>query len=206
MRRRVLVAFALAATAALATGGVVAAADPLVPTGERDMHGNVLEGVYNAANGQIGYIMTPQQAKEPQPVHTSPNAWAPIYVVEYPVGTTAATRFNCTHLPVENCPSHGDAVAAAAAAVEADVYGDGAIGHDHVLDFPGADDFNIAWEPMLVFITSKAAANEHLITDDAILAAENRGDVVVISVPDLTFNCAVVPESIWNRATPEVTG
>lgn len=203
MRRIVLAAAAFTALA-LVAGGSVAAADPSVSTGERDFHGNVLESVYNAANGEIGYILTPQQAKESQPVHANPRSWAPIYVVEYPVGTTAATTFSCMHLPVENCPSHGDGVAAAAAGVEPGVYGDGAIGHDHVLDFPGGDDFHVAWEPMLVFFTSKAAANEHLITDQAILAAQARGDVVIVPVPSLTFTCAVVPKSIWDMATPEV--
>jgi hypothetical protein len=158
-----------------------------------------LEPAYDAAHaGRVGYLLTPDKA----PMKAPPVAWAPIYVPVYPVGTTAATNLSCMHVPVENCPSHGDAVAGAAQAIEPEVYGAGVLGHDHVLDFPGGDDFNIAWEPVLVLFTSAVAANEHLLTDAAILAARDRGDVILLPVPALTFNCAVVPATLWNHATP----
>lgn len=157
--------------------------------------------------GVITYLLTPNKA--PNPVKSNPTSWAPIYVPVYPVGTTAATTFNCAHTPVENCPSHGDGVAAAAQAISAAsgfgaVYAAGVAGHDHVLDVPGGDDFNIAWEPVLVLFTSTTAANQHLVTDSAILAARDRGDVVLIDVPPLTFHCSVVPVSLWNMGTPVV--
>ena len=84
------------------------------------------------------------------------------------------------------------------------VYVAGVAGHDHVLDVPGGDDFNIAWEPVLVLFTTADAANEHLVTDSAILAARDRGDVVLIDVPPLTFHCSVVPVTLWNKGTPIV--
>lgn len=184
----------LAATPALST--------PL-PSGERSFHQSTLEPAYNAAHaGQIGYLLTPMGA--PDPVKANPASWAPIYVPVYPVGTAAATTLSCMHTPVENCPSHGDAVAGAAQFLEPGVYGDGVLGHDHVLDFPAGDDFNIAWEPVIVLFTSKAAADEHLLTDVQILAAKDRGDVILIPVPQLTFNCSVVPASVWNLGAPVV--
>jgi hypothetical protein len=198
--RHLLLALLLLAPAALAlvASGSVAQADSL-PSGQRSFHESRLEPAYNAANaGQIGYLLTPDNA----PVTQQPAAWAPLYIVVYPVGTTAATTFNCMHLPVENCPTHGGNVASFAQATMPSVYGAGVLGHDHVLDFPSGDDFNFAWEPVRVLFTSKAAADEHLITDDAILAAKARGDVKLFPAPLRTFNCAVVPEAIWDMATP----
>ena len=104
----------------------------------------------------------------------NPKAWAPFYLVIYPVGSTAATTYLCMHLPVDNCPTHGPAVAAFAAATYPTVYGAGVIGHDHLMDFPGGSDFNIAWEPTFVLFTPQGAAdgaiNEHVLTDAQIQA------------------------------------
>ena len=126
-----------------------------IPSGQRTLAQNVLEPVYNDENaGQIGYIMQPEHTA--QPVPSNPAAWAPFYLVIYPVGSTAATTYLCMHLPVDNCPTHGPGVAAFAQATYPTVYGAGVIGHDHLMDFPGASDFNIAWEPMFVLFTPKA--------------------------------------------------
>jgi hypothetical protein len=172
-----------------------------IPTGQRIFHNGGVEPVYDAAHaGRIGFLYEPSKA----PMHAPPVAWAPIYVPVYPTGTTAASTFLCMHQPVENCPSHGNAIAGAAQAIMPGVYGDGVIGHDHVFDFPGGDDFHFAWEPVLVLFTSTPAANEHLLTDDAILAARDRGDVMLIPLADATFNCAVVSSALWDRATPVV--
>jgi hypothetical protein len=201
MRRRTLLAvLAVVATLAL-TASASAAAGDSVPTGERTLGQSTLEAAYDAAHaGSIGYLLTPNKA--PDPVQANPASWAPIYIPVYPVGSTAATTLNCMHSPVENCPDHGDLVAGAAQAIMPSVYGGGVLGHDHVLDFPGGDDFDIAWQPVLVLFTSTAAANEHLLTDAAILAARDRGDVILVPAPQLTFNCAVVPAAVWDRATP----
>jgi hypothetical protein len=198
LRRLLFVGLAVIALGASAPIAVAAAA---MPTGERTLGKSTLEPAYDAAHaGEIGYLLTPNRA--PDPVKANPASWAPIYIPVYPIGTTAATALNCMHAPAENCPSHGDAVAAAARTVMPGVYGSGVLGHDHVLDFPGGDDFNIAWEPVLVLFTSTAAANQHLLTDEAILAAKDRGDVVLLPAPQLTFDCAVVPAAVWNQATP----
>lgn len=131
-----------------------------IPSGTRTLAQNSLEPVYNDEQaGQIGYIMRPEHTA--QPVNSNPTAWAPFYLVIYPVGSTAASTYLCMHLPVDNCPSHGPGAAAFAQATYPTVYGAGVIGHDHLMDFPGGSDFNIAWEPMFVLFTPQGAADGH---------------------------------------------
>jgi hypothetical protein len=162
---------------------------------------SVLEPVYNDENaGQIGYIKQPEQA--PQPVNANPVAWAPFYLVVYPVGSTAATTYLCQHLPVDNCPTHGNGIAALAQTREPGVYGVGVAGHDHLMDFPGGPDFNIAWEPIVVLFTNSAAANEHIVTDAQISAAVTSGNAIEVPLPARTFICASVPATVYNLATP----
>jgi hypothetical protein len=178
-----------------------------IPSGQRTLAQNVLEPVYNDENaGQIGYIMQPEHTA--QPVHSNPAAWAPFYLVIYPVGSTAATTYLCMHLPVDNCPTHGPGVAAFAQATYPTVYGAGVIGHDHLMDFPGGSDFNIAWEPMFVLFTPQGAAdgavNEHVLTDAQIDALVASGDAKVFPRPTRTFICASVPEGVYDLATPLV--
>lgn len=201
LARRSLLLAGLAALAVVAVAPS-ATADSL-PTGERSFHQSTLEPFYNAENaGQMGYLLTPNNA----PMKASPAAWSPLYIVVYPTSTTVTATLNCMHVPVENCPSHGDAVAGAAAAMNPAVYGAGVRGHDHVGDFPGGADFNFAWEPVLVLFNTPAAANEHLVTDAQIAQAEADGKVTEVPLPQLTFNCASVSGTLWDRATPVVGG
>lgn len=210
MLRRILLLGTLAAALVLTTTASIAVADP-APTGQRSFHNNGLEPAYNAANaGQIGYFMEPAGK-----MNASPTAWAPIYVVVYPRDSTVAqtTTFSCIHHAMgdDNCPSHGNAIAGLAMATEPTVYSDAAhhdlvAGHDHVLDFPGGDDFNIAWEPVVVLFKSKTAANEHVVTDDRIKQLYADGKVDLIPLPQATFLCAIVPQTIWNMATPVPNG
>ena len=178
-----------------------------IPSGQRTLAQNVLEPVYNDENaGQIGYIMQPEHTA--QPVPSNPAAWAPFYLVIYPVGSTAATTYLCMHLPVDNCPTHGPGVAAFAQATYPTVYGAGVIGHDHLMDFPGASDFNIAWEPMFVLFTPQGAAdgaaNRHVLTDAQIDTLVASGDAKVFPRPTRTFICASVPGRLYDMATPLV--
>ena len=211
VRLRVLVALAAVASGAL-TASASVGADSL-PTGERAFHNSGLEPVYNAANaGQIGYFMEP-----PGKMNASPKAWAPIYIVVYPRDSTVAqsTTLSCMHFAMgnDNCPSHGNTIAGLAMATEPSVYtsdglghGDNVAGHDHLFDFPGGDDFHIAWTPTVVLFKTKAAANEHVLTDTRIEQLREAGTVDVIPVPPLTFLCAVVPQRIWDMATPVPNG
>ena len=143
-----------------------------------------------------------------QPVNSNPTAWAPFYLVIYPVGSTAATTYLCMHLPVDNCPTHGPGVAAFAQATYPSVYGAGVIGHDHLMDFPGGSDFNIAWEPTFVLFTPQGAAdgaiNQHILTDAQIDALVASGDAKLFPRPARTFVCASVPARLYDMATPLV--
>lgn len=191
----------LAAITAMVLGaGISAAGAGSVPSGERQVGQSVLEPVYNDEQaGTIGYVSTPLHA--PNPVNANPHAWSPFFVPVYPFGSTVGTLL-CTTFPVENCPDHGPQIAAAAAAIVPSVYGSGVLGHDHLMDFPGGADFNVAWEPILVLFTSKAAANEHLLTDAQIDAAVERGDAIEVPVPDLTFHCQAVSARVYALGTP----
>jgi len=198
---------AAAASFVLWAGAAVPSAANSLPSGTRTLAQNSLEPVYNDEQaGQIGYIMRPENTA--QPVNSNPTAWAPFYLVIYPVGSTAASTYLCMHLPVDNCPSHGPGVAAFAQATYPTVYGAGVIGHDHLMDFPGGSDFNIAWEPMFVLFTPKGAAdgaiNEHVLTDAQIDALVANGDAKVFPRPTRTFICASVPERLYDMATPDV--
>jgi len=192
----------------LAAAAAVPGAADSTPSGQRFLAQNVLEPVYNDENaGEIGYIMQPEQA--PQPVPSNPqNAWAPCYLVVYPVGSTvvATTTLLCQHLPVDNCPTHGNNIASLAQVQEPAVYGAGVAGHDHLMDFPGGSDFNISWEPTVVLFTlqgvADGAVNEHILTDAQIGAAVSSSDAIVVQLPQRTFICASVPATVYNRATP----
>ncbi len=206
MRRRMfwLLAGVSALVVVIAAGSSGAAS---IPSGQRTLAQNVLEPVYNDENaGQIGYIMQPEHTA--QPVPSNPAAWAPFYLVIYPVGSTAATTYLCMHLPVDNCPTHGPGVAAFAQATYPTVYGAGVIGHDHLMDFPGGRDFHIAWEPMFVLFTPQGAAdgaiNQHVLTDAQIAALVASGDAKVFPRPTRTFICASVPGRLYDMATPLV--
>jgi hypothetical protein len=196
MVRRISLFAAVIALVLGATAQVAGAQS--TPSGERILGASVVEPVYNDEQaGEIGYVMTPMKA----PMKANPSAWAPFYVPVYPVGSTVGTLL-CQHIPVENCPTHGDGISGAAAAIVPSVYADGVLGHDHLMDFPGAADWNVAWEPILVLFTSTAAANEHLLTDEQIDEAVERGDAIEVPVPAATFHCQAVSAHVYELGTP----
>src|SRR2546422_9977293 len=93
-----------------------------LPSGERTLGQSTLEPAYDDRDGTIVYLLTPNHA--PDPVKSNPKAWAPLYLVVYPTSAAASVgTMNCAHLPTENCPDHGDAIAGAAASIMPAVYG-----------------------------------------------------------------------------------
>ena len=107
---------AVAVSAAVAGLWALPAAASSLPSGERIVGGNgshggtVVEPVYDDMTGQIRYVSTPRGT--PNPVKSNPVAAAPFYLPVYPAGASVPT-LNCQDVPVENCPDHGPAVAAA---------------------------------------------------------------------------------------------
>lgn len=184
----------------LAAMAVPSASASSIPSGEVLVGKTVVEPVYDDMTGAIRYVSTPAGA--PDPVKSNPIASAPFYLPVYPVGSTVGTLV-CQHVPVENCPDHGSAIAGAAQAIMPGVYGNGVIGHDHLMSGPGSGgDFNVAWVPTLILFTSAGAANQHLITDAQVDAALNNGQAIEIPLPQLTFTCAVVSAAVYARGTP----
>jgi hypothetical protein len=177
-----------------------AAADPL-PSGERQVGQNSIEPAYDDVTGSFVYLLTPGHG--PFPTHTSSHAVAPLYLVEYPPGTTVGT-LNCMGVP-GNCPDHDAEVAGAATSIMPSVYGTDPTlvpGHDHLVAPPaGGGDFNVAWEVIEVLFTKKAAANTHLTTEAAIDAAVARGDAIEVDL-GFAFHCSVVSAAAYNNGTP----
>lgn len=206
----------------------VAAQGPLPPpTGERTHVQSQLEPVFNAENrGEVGYINTPNGTQHPVP--SNPASWSPIYLPVYPTSSTITTSgsgangpLSCEHFEgspgTDNCPDHGNTIAGLAKSCPApisvlpgsdscsqavrNVYAGGVAGHDHVMDFPGGADWNVAWEPIIVLFTNGAAANTRLLTDTEIDNAIAAHDAIAIPLPNRTFHCSLIPGSVWAMST-----
>lgn len=203
--RRPVAAFPLAVLMAAVLGmSPVAAA---TPSGEVTFGQTVIEPAYDDTTGTLVYLSTPKNAVvHPNFAHNV----APIYLPVYPAGSAVGTvsTLNCMHVPVENCPDHGDAVAGAAMAISAangfgSVYASGVLGHDHLVGIASTGgDWNVLWEPVLVLFTNATAANEHVITLDQINAALAGGNAIEIPLPSLTFHCSAVSASAYAHGTP----
>jgi hypothetical protein len=163
------------------------------------MVGNsALEPAYNADTGTILYLKTPLGVANP--THTSPKAVSPLYLVEYPPGSDVGT-LNCMSVP-GNCPDHDGAVAGFATSMMPDVYGTDPTalpGHDHIVDPPGAPDWNVAWNVIEVLFTSTQAVT-HLTTDTAIANAVANGDAKEFNL-GFAFHCSVAPASQYDKGT-----
>ena len=194
-RTQLVVAFAVGLAAVLGAAPVAASG---IPTGETQLGQSLIEPAYNDITGNIIYLLTP--TKSPFPTDTSTHAVAPLWLVEYPTGSTVGT-LNCQGVP-GNCPDHDGAVAGAAAQIMPNVYGAGTIGHDHLVAPPGRDgDFNIAWEVVEVLFTNKSAANNHLTTLAAVNNAIATHNAIAVDL-GFAFHCSVVPAAAYNAGTP----
>lgn len=196
--RRAAPLFLAALVLPFVIGGQASAAG--LPSGEVQVGKSAIEPAYNADTGTIIYLMTPE--KSPFPTHTSTHAVAPLYLVEYPPGSTVGT-LNCMGVP-GNCPDHDGIVAGVATGAMPGVYGtDPSLvpGHDHIVDPQGAPDFNVAWEVIEVLFTNKAAANTHLTTDAAIDDAVKAGNAIEIDL-GFAFHCSIAPQTLFAKGTP----
>jgi hypothetical protein len=172
-----------------------------LPSGERLLGQSSVEPAYGDMIGNLIFLSTP--IKSPFPSHTSIHAVAPLYLVEYPPGSTVGIM-NCMGVP-GNCPDHDGDVAAAATSIMPNVYGTDPTavpGHDHLVAPPaGGGDFNVAWEVVEVLFTNKAAGNTHITTEAAIDAAVARGDAIEVDL-GFAFHCSVVASAVYWRGKP----
>ena len=198
IKRATMLIAATALAASLVGATAVAGATDAVPSGQRTFGRSVVEPIYNAENaGEIGFISTPMNA----PVEAGPHATSPIYLPVYPTGSTVGAVI-CPHVPVDTCPDHGPIIAGLAQTAMPAVYAAGVIGHDHLTDFRGGAAFSVYLEPTVVLFTSKAAADEHLLTRSQIQAAIDRGDAIAIPLPPATLHGEQVSRRVWNLAVP----
>lgn len=168
-----------------------------LPSGERAFGQVSIEPAYDADSGTLVYLLTPIKAPFPSKAATA--AQSPLYLVEYPAGSTVGT-LNCMGVP-GNCPDHDGEVAAVAMGANPQLYGNGVVGHDHVVDSPGLNkDFNVAWNVVEVVFTNAAAANHHLTTEAQIDTAVAHNDAVKINL-GFAFNCSIVPATTYWRGT-----
>lgn len=171
-----------------------------LPSGEHIVGKVAIEPAYDAESGELMYLLTPEKATFPSKANA--HARSPLYLVEYPAGSTVGT-LNCMGVP-GNCPDHDLDVATAATQIMPSVYGTDPYalpGHDHLADSQGAEDWNVAWEVIEVLFTNSAAANTHLTTEAEIQQAVANHDAITVDL-GIAFNCSVVPESLYLKGTP----
>jgi len=220
--RRFLLAVALTAAVGLVVASVGSASPPpgpfesgTVTYGQSSFDatsahfvggGGTVEPAYDDANGTSIFIQTPNNSKVKlakkmvtvENLGTVPVNVAPIYIVVYPTGSMDPTQLNCAHTGGDNCPDHGNLVAGAAEGADPLVYGGGVAGHDHLLGVASTGgDFNIIWEPVLVLFNPGAE-----ITHITTLSELESADVPMTAIPELDFNCSVVPAAAYFRGTP----
>ena len=181
--------------------GTSPAAPPF--TGKFVGGGGTVEPAIDAANGNLVYLLTPNNAQ----AHPNAHNVAPLYLTMYPTGSVDPASLNCAHQPADNCPDHGPAVSFLAAAFESGVYGNGVAGHDHLVGIASTGgDFNVLWVPTLVLF--KHTEDVVRITTLAQLQAlGNKVDVIPLDgtgqasfLPNLTFHCSVVSAAVYNKA------
>jgi hypothetical protein len=172
------------------------------PSGERAFAQLTVEPAFDDQTGSYIYLLTPDKSPFPAKANTQ-HATAPLYLVEYPPGTTV-TGFNCAGVP-GNCPDHDLEVASVATGMKPAVYGTNPYllpGHDHLVAPPASGgDFNVAWEVVEVLFTNKAAANTRLLTEEAIENAVAHHDAIEVDL-GFAFTCVVVPANLYWKGTP----
>lgn len=194
--RALLVAGSITLVAVLSGPGAAASTSP---SGETKLGQSLIEPAYDSTTGETDYVLTPTNPNTTQ-VHSNPASWAPFWVIMYPAGWGVTVQ--CAHLPKDNCPDHGFAVAGAAAAIEPAVYGSGVLGHDHMMAPPASGgDFNIAWHVFLALLTPAAPAGLHITTLAGLRTAEANGWAFDVPTP-IVFHCSVVPGVTYSRGTP----
>lgn len=171
--------------------------------------GGTIEPAYDAATGGRIFLQTPTHAvaNPASGIDATtglPADVAPLYIVVYPAGSGIdPATLNCAHLPGDNCPDHGPAVAGAAMQIVNAVYGGGVLGHDHLAGIASTGgDFNVLWEPVLVLFTSVSASKTHVTTVAAVDADVSSGKALEVPLPSLDFKCTPVSAAAYARGTP----
>ena len=211
-RSRLRVLFIALAAAALAIAALPsiassASGDVAWQTGIRAVgNGATIEPAVNDVTGAQTFLITPNHSpffSGPGPVPPAFNSAAPLYLVTYPIASTAdaSAPFNCytegffnSSLPY-NC-DHAQIP--------------GVKGHDHLVGVPGTQkaggDYNVAWHVLATFFTAKGisdgAMNTRILTLAQLTAAQAAGDVTGFADTGIYFNCSAVSSSVYLGGTP----
>lgn len=210
MKLRLLVLLAIGASFALAVGVGAASAKVALPwqTGIRAVGtGATIEPAVDLSDGTQTFLLTPNNspfyqgpAPPPPPFR---NVSAPLYLVTYPLGSTAdaAAPFNCYTegffnpvLPY-NC-DHAQIP--------------GIKGHDHLVGDPGSKtpdgDYNVQWHVFITFFTDHGqqdgAMNTRILTLAALKAAQAAGNVTPFVDTGIYFDCSAVSAAVYRNGTP----
>lgn len=193
----------------------IAAAAPVLPWQSGIValgNGATIEPAVNDTNGSQVFLITPNhapffQATAGSPIPPPPfsNVSAPLYLVTYPIGSTAdasgqfncytagfwvpGLRYNCDHAQIP-----------------------GILGHDHLVGVPGSaklgGDFNVQWHVYATFFTAQGiadhASDHRILTLGALRAAQSNGDVTPDQDTGIYFYCSVVSGATYMSpaATP----
>src|SRR5437016_5025607 len=209
MKLRLLLALAVGASFALAVGVGGGSAKVNLPwqTGIRALGGTTIEPAVDLSDGTQTFLLTPNNS----PFYAGPgplpppfkSVSAPLYLVTYPLGTTAdaAAPFNCytegfftPGLPY-NC-DHAQIP--------------GIKGHDHLVGDPGSKtpdgDYDVAWHVWVTLFTPKGiqdgASNTRILTLAQLKAAQAAGDVTGFIDTGHYFECAAVSGPVYTGGTP----
>ena len=209
MKLRLLLLVAAGASVALAIGAVGGSASVDLPwqTGIVAKGNVTIEPAVNYTDGTQTFLLTPNNSPvfDGQPPLPPPfkNVSAPLYLVTYPLGSTADAKapFNCytegfftQGLPY-NC-NHAQIP--------------GIKGHDHLVGVPGSKslggDFNVQWHVFATFFTQKGitdgAMNTRILTWDQLKAAQGAGDVTGFVDTGIYFDCSAVSGAVYQNGTP----
>lgn len=171
-----------------------------LPSGERELGRSVVEPGYDMRNGSLIYVLTPAGSQSAQ--HANAHAVSPLYIIVYPSSAANAVgTMNCAHQGGDNCPDHGPGIADLAQSTVPAVYGDGVWGHDHIMDGPGGEDFNVGRQVVVVLFTNPSAANIHVTTEAQLEAALDAGDAFTIDT-SIVLHAGLVSAATYAHATP----
>ncbi len=159
---------------------------------------STVEPAFDDADGSYVFLLTPDHA--PLPSRSNPRAWAPMYIVVYPVGTTLAGELNCTP---ENC-DHLQSLPFVPPPLASLYPGGQVAGHNHLVGVRPTGDFNVAWAVKLILFTPKAVVDgtidKQLTTLEAVNAALASGDAVGPFDTPTVFNCSIVSKRVYTKA------
>ncbi len=168
------------------------------PSGEVVVGNSVIEPAYNIGTGGIVYLKTPKKTV----VNPNAHQTAPLYLIVYPKAFSLTGALNCEDIPFENCVDHGPAIAGLAQEQQPAVYGEGVLGHDHLVGVASSDtDFNVNWEPIVELFTPTATIR-HITKIGELESALAQGELQEIKLPQATFHCSVVSGAAYAKGVP----